>query len=116
MGYSSGMLKDHITVLNRTKAVMGEFGLDSSGTEWEETGCYHASVTWNKGMRTLQEGAIDAYGVKMVRMRWTPCINMRSRIRFDGITYEILPETFNPDRQENTIQFLAQAIINDSNT
>ena len=40
-------------------------------------------------------------------------ITERSRIQWQGRTYQILPETFNPDRQENTIQFLCQQIIND---
>ena len=114
MAYSSGMLKDRIMILNRTQAEMGDYGLDSSGPEWEETGCVWANVTWTKGVRSLQVGAIDAYGVIEVRMRFTPCITMRSRIRHEGITYNVLPETFHPDKQENTIQFLAQAIVNDN--
>ena len=114
MAYSSGMLKDRVMILNRTQAEMGDYGLDSSGPEWEEAGCVWANVTWTKGVRSLQVGAIDAYGVIEVRMRFTPCITMRSRIRHEGITYNVLPETFHPDRQENTIQFLAQAIVNDN--
>ena len=107
------MLNDRIMVLNRTQAEMGDFGLDSSGPEWEETTCLWANVTWTKGVRSLHEGAIDAYGVVEVRMRWTDLITMRSRIRYEGVTYNILPETFHPDKQDDTIQFLAQAVIND---
>lgn len=114
MGYSSGMLKDRIMILNRKKAVMDDYGLDAEGAEWEETTCVWASLTWTKGIQSLREGAIDAYGVVEIRMRWTPLITMRSRVRdCEGITYQILPETFHPDKHENTIQFIAQAIIND---
>ena len=32
---------------------------------------------------------------------------------YEGRTYQIIPETFHADRQENTVQFMAQVIIND---
>ena len=112
-GYSAGMRKDRIMILNRKKAETSDFGIDGNGIEWEESGCVWANVSWAKGMRTLNAGAIDAYGVSLVRMNWCCCINMRSRIRHDGQVYQILPETFHPDKQANTIQFNAQAIINE---
>ena len=102
-----------MTVLNRKEAVQGKFGLDSAGIEWENMGCVHANVDWQKGKSGMTAGALDAYGVKIVRMRWNNIITERSRIQFDGKTYQILPETFNACRQENTIQFLCQQIVND---
>lgn len=113
MGYSSGFLKDLIKVLNRKKAEMGDFGLDSGGAEWEETACLHANVGWTKGMSAMRVGAIDVYGIVIVRMRWTNEINERSRIEHEGKVYQILPETFHPDKHENTLQFNAQVIINE---
>ena len=113
MGYSSGFLKDRVTILNRKEAVQGKFGLDSAGIEWENVGCVHANVDWQKGKTAMNAGALDAYGVKIVRMRWNNIITERSRIQYEGRTYQILPETFNANRQENTIQFLCQQIIND---
>lgn len=113
MSYSTGLLKDRITVLNRKAAKDGRFGLDSDGIEWEAVGCVWASVDWAKGKTALNAGAIDAYAVVLVRTRWTCDLTMRSRIEYDGTTYQILPETFHANRRENTIQFNAQAIIND---
>ena len=113
MGYSSGFLKDRVTILNRKEAQQGKFGLDSAGIEWENVGCVHANVDWQKGKTAMNAGALDAYGVKIVRMRWNNIITERSRIQYEGRTYQILPETFNANRQENTIQFLCQQIIND---
>lgn len=113
MGYSSGFIKDRVTILNRKEAVQGKFGLDSAGIEWENVGCVHANVDWQKGKTAMNAGALDAYGVKIVRMRWNNIITERSRIQYDGKTYQILPETFNANRQENTIQFLCQQIVND---
>ena len=113
MAYSSGFLKDRITILNRKEAQQGKFGLDSAGIEWENMGCVHANVDWQKGKSGMTAGALDAYGVKIVRMRWNNIVTERSRIQWLGRTYQILPETFNANRQENTIQFLCQQIVND---
>lgn len=112
--YSTGMLDKTIDILNRKAATFGKFGLDSDGPEYEVTfKGYPADVTWSKGKRALNEGAIDAYGVVEVRMRFYEGINMRSRIVYLDQVYQILPETFHPDFQANTIQFLAQLVIND---
>lgn len=113
MGYSAGLLKHRILVQNRRQAVASEFGLDASGIGWDDTVCLWASVDWQKGKSALKEGAIDAYGVIMVRTRWTDQITMRSRIVWEGQTYQILPDTFHAEKQANTLQFLAQLIIND---
>lgn len=114
MAFTSGFLKDRITILNRKEAVQGKFGLDSAGIEWEIAACgIHANVDWQKGKSGMTAGALDAYGVKIVRMRWNNIVTERSRIQWQGKTYQILPETFNPDRQGNTIQFLCQQIVND---
>ena len=113
MPYTAGFLKDLVTVLNRKEAQQGKFGLDSAGIEWENMGCVHANVDWQRGKIGMTAGALDAYGVKIVRMRWNNIITERSRIQWQGKTYQILPETFNADRQGNTIQFLCQQIVND---
>ena len=113
MAYSSGLLKHRVTILNRKEAQQGKFGLDSAGIEFEPAATVWASVDWQKGKAAMNAGALDAYGVKIVRMRWNSVITERSRIQWQGKTYQILPETFNPDHQGNTIQFLAQQIVND---
>lgn len=113
MAYTSGLLKHRVTILNRTEAQQGKFGLDSAGVEFESAGMVWASVDFAKGKSALNAGALDAYAVKMVRMRWNTIVNERSRILYAGKTYQIVAETFNADRQENTIQFLMQQIIND---
>ena len=113
MAFSSGFLKHRITIQNRKAATMGKYGLDSGGAEWKDTCTVWASVDWKKGKAGMHEGALDSYGVVLVRMRWTNQVNERSRMVHEGKTYQILPETFHADRQANTIQFMAQAIIND---
>ena len=112
------MRKDRIMILNRKKAQTSDFGIDGNGIEWEETDCLWADVSGTKGMRAQNAGAIDVYGIIAVRMNYDAgkchCISMRSRVRdSEGITYQILPDTYHPDRQENTIEFRAQVVIDE---
>lgn len=111
MAYSTGILKDRVTILNRKEAQQGKFGLDSSGVEFETAGTVWAEVTWVRGKQAMNVGALDVYGVIMVRMRWNSIVNDRSRIMYDGKTYQILGDTFHAQRQDNTIQFHAQLIV-----
>lgn len=113
MSYSSGFLHDIIQPQNRKEAVKGKFGLDSAGIEWEDVGCLHANVDYQRGKSAMNAGSLDAYMVKMVRMRWTNVFNERSRVKFDGRVYQIIPESWNANRRENTLQFLMQQIVND---
>ena len=111
MAYSTGILKDRVTILNRKEAQQGKFGLDSSGVEFETAGTVWAEVTWVRGKQAMNVGALDVYGVIMVRMRYNSIVNDRSRIMYDGKTYQILGDTFHAQRQNNTIQFHAQLVV-----
>jgi SPP1 family predicted phage head-tail adaptor len=111
MAYSTGLLKDRVNILNRKEAQQGKFGLDSAGIEFEPAGTVWAEVTWAKGKQAMNVGALDVYGVIMVRMRWNSIVNDRSRIMYEGKTYQILGDTFHAQRQDNTIQFHAQLIV-----
>ena len=113
MGYSAGFLHDVIQVLNRKEAKTSKFGLDGGGVEWEEGPFLHANVDYAKGKAAMNAGALDVYAVKIVRMRYTTCFNERSRIKYQGKVYQIIPETFNANHYENTLQFLMQLIVND---
>ena len=111
MAYSTGILRNRVTILNRTEAQQGKFGLDSSGVEFETAGTVWAEVTWVRGKQAMNVGALDVYGVIMVRMRYNTIVNDRSRVMYDGKTYQILGDTFHAHRQDNTIQFHAQLIV-----
>ena len=106
-------MKHRVTILNRTTAQDGRFGLDSAGIEFEPAKTVWAEVTWAKGKQAMNAGALDVYGVVMVRMRYNTVVNERSRILYEGKTYQIIGETFHADRQANTIQFHAQQIVKD---
>ena len=113
MSYSSGFLHNIIIPLNRKEAKVGKYGIDSAGVEWEKVGCLHANVDYQRGKSAMNAGSLDVYAVKIVRMRWTNVFNERSRIKYQDKTYQIIPETFNANRREDTLQFLMQLIVND---
>ena len=108
-------MRDRVTILNRVAAKDGRFGLDSAGIEFTPAKTVWAEVTWAKGKAAMNAGALDVYGVVMVRMRYNTTVNERSRILYDGKTYQIIGETFHAQRQDNTIQFHAQQIMKDQN-
>ena len=114
MSYNSGFRKDRIAILNRTSATIGEYGVDSTGAEWEQVGEVWASVDWVKGKSAMSQGALDVYAMVMVRCNYNDLLQCRSRVVHDGTTYQIVPETFHASKHDNTIQFHAQAIIGDS--
>ena len=117
MSYSAGFLHEIIVPLNRKAATVGKYGVDSGGIQWEEGPCLHANVDYQRGKSAMNAGALDAYAVKIVRMRYnaTDVINERSRIKYQGKVYQIIPETFNANHYENTLQFLMQLVVNDKN-
>ena len=111
MAYSTGMMRHRITIQNRKAAVQGRFGLDSAGVEWEDIGTVWAAVDFAKGVQAMREGAIDVYGIVMVRCRYTDMITERSRIICEGKTYQVLGETLHVDYMTNIVQFNAQVVV-----
>ena len=103
MSYSSGMLKDRIQVWNRGTATESDFGRVAGSYSLATT--LWASVSWTKGKKALNEGALDAYDYIMVRCRYTNTLTRESRLMFDDTMYQI--ESFHADRQANTIQLTA---------
>ena len=110
MSYPAGFREDFITPLNRKAATVGKYGVDSAGVTWEEGTPMHANVDYQKGKSAMNAGALDAYAVKIVRMNFTSAINERSRIKYNGKIYQIMPETFNGNYRQNTLQFLMQLV------
>ena len=110
MSYPAGLREQFITPLNRKAATVGKYGVDSAGVTWEEGTPMHANVDYQKGKSAMNAGALDAYAVKIVRMNFTSTINERSRIKYEGKIYQIMPETFNGNYRQNTLQFLMQLV------
>lgn len=104
MGYSSGFLKHHVTILNKVTAT--KFG---ETTRYEKAAEVHADVSWSKGVKALREGSLDAYDTVLIRMRWNNIVTRESRLECDGRTYQI--QSLHADRQDNIIQITATEVI-----
>ena len=104
MGYSTGILKYRLTILN--KVVAAGFGetttYDPAATVW-------ADISFSKGVKSLREGALDAYNTVLIRMRWNNIVTRDSRLQCDGVIYQI--QSLHADRQANIIQITATEII-----
>lgn len=106
MGYTSGLLKERVTILNKQDAASIGFG---ERAEYEAAATVWADVTWSKGVRALREGALDAYDTVLIRMRWNSIVTRDSRLECQGVTYQI--QSLHADRQENTIQITATEMV-----
>lgn len=106
MGYSSGMLRHRVRVLNKKDPDKLAFG---ETTAYEEVACLWAAVDFQRGMKRLAEGALDGTDYVVIRMRWNPVVRRDSQLECEGVTYQITE--FHADRQENIIQLKAQEIV-----
>lgn len=114
MPYSTGILRHRVTIATRTAATDGTFGRDSAGITYTTLGTFWANVSFVKGMRTMREGALDAYDVVMIRLRYNANIDRDCLVQYDGKWYEI--ESFHRDYQENIIQLTAHERSNQTVT
>ena len=104
MAYSSDILQHMVTVLNKQTAT--GFG---ETTAYIPVVCVHADVSWKKGQKALNEGALDAQDTVLIRMRWNNIVKRDSRLQYDGVTYQI--QSMHPDRRHDTLQITATEII-----
>ena len=104
MPYTSDILHYVVTVFNKQNAT--GFG---ETTAYSLAGCVHAGITWKKGQKALNEGALDAQDTVLIRMRWNSIVKRDSRLQYDGVTYQI--QSFHTDRRDNSIQITATEIV-----
>lgn len=110
MAYDAGMLNKRITIAKRLEAQMGKYGLDSSGAQYQIVGQAWAAEDFNKGVKSLREGAVDAYDTVMFRLRYRKDIDRWCIIQYLGRWYKI--ESFNESYQDNQIQITATEMSN----
>ena len=104
MPYTSDILQYVVTVLNKQTAT--GFG---ETTAYSPAGCVHADITWKKGQKALNEGALDAQDTVLIRMRWNNIVTRESRLQCEGVTYQI--KDMHPNRRDNSIQITATEIV-----
>ncbi len=101
-GFTSGMRNHRVTILNKVKPTMKDFG---EKTGYRREGWLNSSYEFNKGTRALREGALDAYDTVIFRMNFSANvaknITRESLIEMHGKIYQI--QSLNSDYRENKI-------------
>jgi SPP1 family predicted phage head-tail adaptor len=119
MAYSTGMMNKRVKIAKRVDSEGGSFGRSSGGQKYEWVNKegdhgFWASEKFNKGVKSMREGAVDAYDTVMFRMRYNAEIDRWCLVQYHGRWYQI--QSFNEDYQTNEIQITATEMANQNVT
>lgn len=103
-------MNKRIKIAKRVDSAGGDFGRSSGGQKYTMLGEFWASKKFDKGMKSLREGAVDAYDTVMFRMRFNADIDRWCLIQYQGKWFQI--QSFNEDYQTNEIQITAKEMAN----
>ena len=103
------MMKYRVTVAKRYQDTQETFG-KSGQPKYESLGTFWAAEDFNRGVKSLREGAYDAYDTVMFRMRYNAQIDRWCLLQYQGKWYQI--QSFNSNYQENQIQITATEMAN----
>ena len=107
-------MNKRIKIAKRVDSTGGDFGRSSGGQKYTMLGEFWASKKFDKGMKSLREGAVDAYDTVMFRMRFNADIDRWCLIQYHGRWYQI--QSCNEDFQTNEIQITAKEMANQNVT
>lgn len=110
MAYSTGILDKRVSIIERVMEG-GKFGKNSAKPIYRVVANVWANVTFSKGVKSMREGALDAYDTLLIRMRWNNIVSRESFIGYQNRIYMI--QSFNEDKHENLIQLTVQEIVTD---
>ena len=102
-------MKYRVTVAKPIADKTATFG-KSGQPKYEILGTFWMGETFNKGVKSLREGALDAYDTVMFRCRFIKQIDRWCLLKFKGKWYQIT--SFNDDYQDNQIQITATELAN----
>ena len=105
MSYSAGMMNKRVAVMNPATETQGDFGRQSAGRQFVFAGTFWMAEDFNRGTKSMREGALDAYDTVMFRCRAYVPVKRTSMLVYQGKTWQIT--SFNEDYQANTIQITA---------
>lgn len=108
------MMNKRIKIAKRVDSTGGDFGRSSGGQKYTLLGEFWASEKFDKGMKSLREGAVDAYDTVMFRMRFNADIDRWCLIQYQGKWFQI--QSCNEDYQTNEIQITAKEMANQNVT
>ncbi len=114
MAYSTGMMNKRVKIAKRVDSEGGSFGRSSGGQKYTMLGEFWAAESFNKGVKSMREGAVDAYDTVMFRMRYHDEIDRWCLVQYHGRWYQI--QSFNEDYQTNEIQITAMEMANQNVT
>ena len=103
------MMNKRVTVARRATDTQESFGKQGQ-PKYTILGTFWMSETFNKGVKSLREGAMDAYDTVMFRCRFNKDIDRWCLLKYHGKWYQI--QSFNEDYQENQIQMTAVEMAN----
>ena len=110
MAYSSGMMNKRVKVAKRYEEQNPTFGGSTSVTKYEILGTFWAAEDFNRGVKSLREGAYDAYDTVMFRMRYNAEIDRWCLLQYEGTWYQI--QNLNGSQRENKLQIQAIEMSN----
>ena len=108
------MMNKRVKVAKRYEEKNPTFGGSTSVTKYEILGTFWAAEDFNRGVKSLREGAYDAYDTVMFRMRYNAEIDRWCLLQYQGKWYQI--QSFNADYQQNQIQITATEMANQNVT
>ena len=103
------MMNKRVTVAKRVGDAQKSYGKQSQA-KYELLGTFWMAENFNKGMKAMNEGALDAYDKVMFRCRYNKQIDRWCLLQYRGKWYQIT--SFNEDYQDNQLQILAQEMPN----
>ena len=104
------MMNKRVTIARRHESENQPFGGSTTVTQYEILGTFWAAEDFNRGVKSLREGAYDAYETVMFRMRYNADIDRWCLVQYQGKWYQI--QSFNASHQDNTIQITAVEMAN----
>ena len=96
-------------VVKRAADTQESFG-KAGQPRYELLGTFWMAEDFNRGVKSLREGAFDAYDTVMFRCRFNKDIDRWCLLKYQGKWYQI--QSFNESYQENQIQITAIEMAN----
>lgn len=102
-------MNKRVTVAKRATDTQESFG-KAGQPNYEILGTFWAAEDFNRGVKSLREGAFDAYDTVMFRCRYNKNLDRWCLLKYQGRWYQI--QSFNESYQENQIQITAIEMAN----
>lgn len=110
MAYSAGMLNKRIIIAKRVTGTTPTTAADTGKARYEILATVWAEEKWNKGVKAMQAGVLDAYDTVMFRMHYRSDVDRWCLIQYHGKWYQI--QSLNGDYQDNQLQITATEMAN----